>query len=91
MSFDEKQLAALGRLARLSTTPSLADELQRVVHLLDALERAPVDALTPLAHPHDAALALRDDVVSATDRSDELLALAPDTNGSFYLVPRVIE
>lgn len=91
MSFDEKELAALGRLARLSTSPSLAGELQRVLHLLDALERAPVDGLAPLAHPHDAALALRDDVVTAHDRSNELLALAPDTNGSFYLVPRVIE
>jgi aspartyl-tRNA(Asn)/glutamyl-tRNA(Gln) amidotransferase subunit C len=91
MSFDEKELAALGRLARLSTTPALAGELQRVLQLLDALERAPVDGLAPLAHPHDAGLVLREDVVTATNRSEELLALAPDTNGSFYLVPRVIE
>ena len=135
MSFDEKQLAALGRLARLSTSAALASELQRTLGLLDALQRAPVDGLpdgldqvaagpchapaehhevgvehvdqrgeadahqlrapadglAPLAHPHDASATLRADVVTASDRSDALLALAPDTTGGFYLVPRVIE
>jgi aspartyl-tRNA(Asn)/glutamyl-tRNA(Gln) amidotransferase subunit C len=44
-----------------------------------------------LAHPQDAAVTLRDDVVASTDRSDALLPLAPESNGGFYLVPRVLE
>ena len=33
----------------------------------------------------------REDVATGGDRSGELLALAPESNGGFYLVPRVIE
>ena len=44
-----------------------------------------------MAHPHERALAWRDDAVTQGDRADAFLALAPDARGGLYVVPKVIE
>ena len=63
----------------------------RVVALLDSLARASVEGVEPLAHPLELSVRLREDVVTEGDRSDELLALAGESQGGYYLVPRVID
>ncbi|TDR48939.1 aspartyl/glutamyl-tRNA(Asn/Gln) amidotransferase subunit C [Tahibacter aquaticus] len=95
MSLDHTAVRHIARLARLAVREdeleSLRSDLERVLHLFDDLAAANVDNLTPLAHPHDQSLGLRDDRVGETDRSEELLALAPFSQGGYYLVPKVIE
>lgn len=95
MSLDHTAVRHIARLARLAVREdeleSLRTDLERVLHLFDDLAAANVDNLTPLAHPHDQLLGLRDDRVGETDRSEELLALAPFSQGGYYLVPKVIE
>lgn len=95
MSFDPALLDHLGRLARIDLSADererIGAELERMLGLIDALRAIPVEGLVPLAHPHDAALALRADHATEPDRHAELLALAPETHGGYYLVPRVIE
>lgn len=95
MSLDHTAVRHIARLARLAVREdeleSLRTDLERVLHLFDDLAAANVDNLTPLAHPHDQQLGLRDDRVGETDRSEELLALAPLSQGGYYLVPKVIE
>lgn len=95
MSLDHAAVRHIARLARLAVAEdqldSLHADLQRVLHLFDDLAAANVDNLAPLAHPHDQSLGLREDAVSETDRSAELLALAPSAQGGYYLVPKVIE
>lgn len=95
MALDPASLDRLCELARLRLTgeerAALADDLGRVLALFAALRAAPVDGLAPLAHPHELALALRDDRVTERDRADELLAQAPAAQGGFYLVPKVLE
>lgn len=95
MSLDPAAVRHIARLARLAVADdqleSLRSDLQRVLHLFDDLAAANVDNLNPLAHPHDKNLSLRDDRVAETDRSEELLALAPAAQGGYYLVPKVIE
>lgn len=88
-------LDALAKLARLSLASderaTLAADLARVVGLLDALAAVDVSGAEPLAHPNEPALALRADVVTETDRHAEFLARAPEAQGGFFLVPKVIE
>ncbi|HET9483565.1 MAG TPA: Asp-tRNA(Asn)/Glu-tRNA(Gln) amidotransferase subunit GatC [Xanthomonadales bacterium] len=95
MALDPASLDRLCELARLRLTgeerDALAEDLGRVLELFAALRAAPVDALAPLAHPHELALMLRDDRVTERDRADELLGLAPAAQGGFYLVPKVLE
>ena len=92
---DSLPLDSLARLARLELDAvereHLAHDLARVVGLLDELKRVDVENVAPLAHPHEPVLALREDVVTETDRSEAFLALAPEAQGGFFLVPKVIE
>jgi aspartyl-tRNA(Asn)/glutamyl-tRNA(Gln) amidotransferase subunit C len=95
MHADPKLIDHLARLSRLALDASdrerLANELPRVIALLDELARAPVDGIAPMAHPLELSARLREDVVTEGDRSDELLALSAEAQGGYYLVPRVID
>lgn len=95
MSNDPATLEHLCRLARLRLGPGeqgpLARDLERTLVLLDQLAQAPLAGVAPLLHPLGLALPLREDEITETDRSESLLALAPETRAGYYLVPRVIE
>jgi len=94
MSIDHATVRHIARLARLAVAeeelPRLAGELGRVLELADQLAVTGAD-VEPMAHPHEQTLAWRPDLVTETDRADALLALAPETRGGLYLVPKVIE
>jgi aspartyl-tRNA(Asn)/glutamyl-tRNA(Gln) amidotransferase subunit C len=95
MNLDHATVRHIARLARLSLPDAeldtVAAELARVIDLFDELAAANVENLAPLAHPLDVTVTLRDDVATEPDRSAELLALAPESQGGYYLVPKVIE
>jgi aspartyl-tRNA(Asn)/glutamyl-tRNA(Gln) amidotransferase subunit C len=95
MPIDPATVRRIARLARLSVddahVASAAAELDGVLQMADALRQADLDGVEPLAHPHEQALALRDDAVTEADRADAFLALAPESRGGLYLVPKVIE
>lgn len=92
---DDATLDHLGRLARLAIDPAerprLAADLERILGLFERLEALSLDEVAPLAHPHDQAVALRADTVTETDQAERLLALARESQGGYYLVPKVIE
>jgi aspartyl-tRNA(Asn)/glutamyl-tRNA(Gln) amidotransferase subunit C len=95
MSIDHATVRRIARLARLSVADAsvahLADELNRVLGLADQLAAGDVADAEPMAHPHEQPLAWRPDAVTAGDRADAFLALAPDARGGLYVVPKVIE
>lgn len=95
VSVSRTEVRAIADLARLAVPDSaldgLAHELSAVLQLFDALAAAPVDGLTPLAHPGDPSLRLRADVVTESDQRDAFEAIAPSASAGYYLVPKVIE
>ena len=95
MPIDHATVRRIARLARLAVddahVDAVAGELDGVLSMADALRQADLDGVEPLAHPHEQALALREDTVTEPDRADEFLALAPESRGGLYLVPKVIE
>lgn len=95
MSVDRAQVRSIAELARLAIPPeheaALATELSAVLNLFAALAAAPVDGLTPLAHPGDPALRLRADRVTESDERERFEAIAPAASAGYYLVPKVIE
>lgn len=95
MSVDSAKVRAIAELARLAIPveqeSALAAELSAVLDLFDALAAAPVDGLTPLAHPGDPSLRLRADAVTESNRHEAYAAIAPAESGGYYLVPKVIE
>ena len=90
--------AGLDRLARLSRLAVDADERLRLIASIDnvlamvsTLCKVDVNGVMPMAHPHDAQLRLRADVVDEIDRQAALEGIAPEMQAGLYLVPKVIE
>ena len=95
MSLSDKQVRDVAHLARLAVddadVPRYADELSKILDLVDQLEAAATDAVQPMAHPLDIKQRLRPDAATEPDQREHFQALAPATESGMYLVPRVIE
>ena len=86
-----ERLAELARIAlSVDERVRFAAELDRVVALMAELGAAEVAGVEPLAHPFDATLRLRPDQVTEGDLSATFLDQAPESQGGYFLVPRVL-
>lgn len=95
MAVDRSDIVKLGELARLQISEETIDEVTRrlgdVLALVDQLQAADTDAVTPMAHPMDALQRLRPDTVTEANQRDAFQAIAPATEDGLYLVPKVID
>ncbi len=55
------------------------------------MEAVDTTGVTPMSHPFDVVQRLREDIVTAENRRDDFLSIAPKTEDGLYLVPKVIE
>lgn len=83
------------KLSRLhvddSTASAYADNLQKILAMMDVLAKVDTDGIAPLANIHETCQPLRADVaVTGIDR-DAYQAVAPQVADGLYLVPQVIE
>ncbi len=95
MSITKEDVHRIATLARLrigdEEVDGYADNLSRILDLVEQMNAVDTDAIEPMAHPLDVALRLRPDEVTETDRRDAFLEIAPAADRGLYLVPRVIE
>ncbi|HLK70347.1 MAG TPA: Asp-tRNA(Asn)/Glu-tRNA(Gln) amidotransferase subunit GatC [Steroidobacteraceae bacterium] len=96
MSITREQVGAIARLARLSLSSDeaahYAEELSRVLTLVEQLQGVNTANVTPMAHPLPGQRArLRADEVTETDQHELYQRNAPQVQAALYLVPRVIE
>ncbi len=95
MAIDQDTVMKVAHLARLHVSseqgPALAGRLSDILNMVDELANANVDQIAPLAHPLDVSQPLRADVAEPADLRDRVLPLAAASEGSCFLVPRVIE
>ena len=95
MSLDSDDVKTIAQLARIALDEgergALATELNAVLALVEELQAVDTEGVEPMAHPLDATLALRDDVVSESDERESLQRPAPEIEDGYFLVPRVIE
>jgi len=92
MEIDVNKVAMLARI-RLTEDEAaeLGPQLSGILGYVEALSEVDTDGVTATAHPHDAAMPLRANIVTNTNRRDELQAPAPKTESGLYVVPKVIE
>ena len=83
------RLAALRLEAR--ERELLEDNLQKIVHLIDAMRTADTDGVAPLDHPLEGVQPLRPDRVTETVDRNRFQQVAPEVRDGLYLVPRVVE
>ena len=92
---DRDEVRTLARLARIRVPDdqldAVAEDLGRVLELVESMRAADTAGIEPMAHPAATALRLRDDEVTASDEREALQAPAPEIHEGYYLVPRVVE
>ena len=85
----------LANLARLhfnqEEKENLKKDLQRMIEFVDKLNELDVSNTEPLLHMGDNVNMLRDDEVKGSINREEGLKNAPDTDGVFFKVPKVIK
>jgi len=92
MDIDVQKVAMLARI-RLTDDEAneLAPQLNTILGYVDQLATVNTDGIKATAHPHDAAMPLRANVVTNNNRRDALQAVAPKIESGLYVVPKVIE
>jgi len=95
MSLEREQVRKIAHLARLKINEQEEDAyvetLSRILGLVEQMNAIDTTGVTPMAHPSEAGLRLRDDVVTETDQKDKFQKVAPAVEAGLYLVPKVIE
>ena len=69
----------------------IRQDLQKMIAFIEKLQELDTEGIEPLIHMSDAVNVLRDDVVQGSMSREEALANAPDTDGVFFRVPKVIK
>lgn len=95
MSLDREQVRKISHLARLriseAEAAAYAESLSRILDLIEQMNAVDTQGVAPMAHPNDAGLRLRPDVVTETNQREKFQAMAPAVQAGLYLVPKVIE
>ena len=88
---DVRKVAKLARLAlpeqRLA---ELTGQLESILHYIDKLKQIDTTGVEPMAHALPVKNVLRDDTPEPGLPLDKVLQNAPDTDGPFFKVPKVI-
>ena len=95
MSLTPDQVQRIALLARIAIRPDevggVADQLNRVLGLIDQLQALDTRGIEPMSHALDVVQRLRPDAITEENRREEYQAIAPAVEGGLYLVPRVLE
>lgn len=85
----------LAKLSRLQFNDQekeiIKKDLQRMIEFVDKLQELDTTGVEPLMHMSDSVNVLREDKVQGSISREEALRNAPDSNGVFIKVPKVIE
>mgnify|MGYP003349995837 CR=1 FL=1 len=94
MEVNDELINNLADLSRLrfndAEKESIKKDLQQMIAFVDKLRELNVDGVEPLMHMSEATDRLREDVVSGSVTREEALKNAPETDGVFFRVPKVI-
>ncbi len=95
MPLGKKQIDHLAQLARLQLSPQEKDRLDQelggVVDYFDQLKHVSTHGIQPRKALATTVSPLRKDVRAASLTTADALANAPQEDGEYFLVPRVIE
>jgi aspartyl-tRNA(Asn)/glutamyl-tRNA(Gln) amidotransferase subunit C len=95
MSVSIEEVRHIAKLARLSFSEDeekqMASELSAILDYVATLDELDTDAIPPMSHVLEAANVYRDDKPLERISHDEALQNAPDHDGTYFRVPKVIE
>jgi len=95
MGISKDQVKYVAHLARLNLTDAELDtfvaQLDRIVEYIDQLKQLDVTNIAPMEHVLPLHNVKRKDVVAISLDSEEVLKNAPQKEGDFFKLPKVIE
>lgn len=95
MDVNDELIQNLANLSRLHFTEEekqwIKKDLQRMIAFVDKLKEVDVEGIEPLLQMTDRTDSLRDDAVSGSVGREEALKYAPEQDGTYFRVPKVIK
>ncbi len=95
MEITRDEVAHVARLARLALSAEeaerLGEQLANIIGYIKQLDRLDTSGVVPTSHAVEMGTPFRDDAVRPFGDKEAILANAPDRDGDFFRVPRIIE
>ncbi len=95
MTLDKAAVGRIARLARIRISDDeldlLAGELSGILDWIEKLDEVDVGGVEPMTGVVDSVLPVRGDAVESGGDAGRILANAPETEDSYFVVPKVIE
>lgn len=95
MALDPATIHRIAKLARIRIedwqASQLEHELNSIFGWIEQLNEIDVEGVEPLTGGAQMAMKMRDDVVTDGAIRDRILANAPEREGAFFAVPKVVE
>lgn len=92
---DHERVRHIAKLARLKLADDEVELFSRqlgdILGYVRQLDSVDVSGVEPMAHPHDAVGALRDDEPLPSFSADTALQNAPQSHEGFFRVPKVVD
>ncbi len=94
MAISKEEVRHIAKLARLEFTEEeeevLAGDMSRILDYMDMLNELDTSEVEPMTHVLDLAHDMRTDSVEKRISQEDALKNAPDTDGEYFRVPKVI-
>lgn len=94
MKISSEEVAKVARLARLDLSQDKIDQyaaqLGGILGYMDKLGELDTANVQPMYTPVDQVSVMREDVVRKDYSRAEILKNAPETDGAFFIVPRIV-
>lgn len=94
MEVNDLLIDNLAKLSHLSFNEQekkeIRADLQEMISFIEKLKEVNTDGVVPLLHMSSNVNMLREDVVQGSVSREEALKNAPETDGTFFKVPKVI-
>ena len=95
MAVDEATVRRIARLARLRITDAeavaLQGELNGILRWVEQLKEVDTTGVAPMARVVPVAMKQREDIVTDGEKAAEIVANAPQRDGDYFVVPKVVE
>ncbi|MBN2139725.1 MAG: Asp-tRNA(Asn)/Glu-tRNA(Gln) amidotransferase subunit GatC [Desulfovibrionaceae bacterium] len=94
MKIGPEEVARIAALARLEIDPAkvgqFAEQFNDILDYMDKLSEVDTEGVEPMYGPVEHATVLRCDRTARDCSRDEVLSNAPENDGRFFIVPRIV-
>ena len=95
MKINDQILQYTAALAKLTVSDEekekLAFDLERILDYIETMNGLDTDNIEPMSHVMPISNVFREDLVTNTDNSEEILANAPRSKSGSFAVPKTVE